>query len=56
MLEFTIQGVNVNLEEIDFNNLYKEQKQKTTFKMKGVEDWNKKAVHMNERIFKCHQL
>lgn len=42
----------LKLEEIDFNNLYIEQKQKTTFKMKGVEDWNKKAVHMNERIHK----
>ena len=42
----------MNLEEIDFNNLYKEQKEKTTFKMKGVEDWNKKAVYMNERIHK----
>ncbi len=42
----------MNLEEIDFNKLYKEQKEKTTFKMKGVEEWNKKAVHMNERIHK----
>lgn len=42
----------MNLAEIDFNYLYKEQKQKTTFKMKGVEDWNKKAVYMNERIHK----
>ena len=42
----------LKLEEIDFNNLYKEQKEKTTFKMKSVEDWNKKAIHMNERIHK----
>jgi len=42
----------MNLEYIDFNKLYKEQKEKTTFIMKSVEDWNKKAVHMNERIHK----
>lgn len=42
----------LKLEEIDFNILYKEQKQKTSFKMKNVEDWNKKAVYMNERIHK----
>jgi len=40
----------VNLKDIDFNKLYIEQKQKTSFKSKGVEQWNKKALHMNKRV------
>lgn len=42
----------MNLKQIDFNKLYKEQKEKTSFEAKGVEDWNKKAVHMNNKIHK----
>ena len=45
-------NTDLKLEKIDFNKLYIEQKEKTTFKMKSVEDWNKKAVYMNERIHK----
>jgi len=44
------QGVSVDFKDIDFNELYVNQKQKTTFKSKGVEQWNKKALHMNERV------
>ncbi|NQY94830.1 MAG: class I SAM-dependent methyltransferase, partial [Campylobacteraceae bacterium] len=40
----------MNLKEIDFNKLYVDQKQKTTFKSKGVDQWNKKALHMNGHI------
>ncbi|RDX33910.1 class I SAM-dependent methyltransferase [Arcobacter sp. HD9-500m-PIT-SAG02] len=44
------QGVSVNFKDIDFNELYVKQKQKTSFKSKGVEQWNKKALHMNESV------
>ncbi|RXJ86297.1 class I SAM-dependent methyltransferase [Arcobacter sp. CECT 8985] len=40
----------MNLEDIDFNKLYKKQKQKTTFKPKSSDDWNNKAPSMNERV------
>jgi len=42
----------MEFEDIDFNELYVQQKQKTTFKSKGVEQWNKKAYSMNERVHK----
>jgi len=40
----------VDFKDIDFNELYVKQKQKTSFKSKGVEQWNRKALHMNERV------
>jgi len=45
-----VQGVSVDFKDINFNELYVKQKQKTSFKSKGVEQWNKKALHMNERV------
>ncbi len=42
----------MNFNEIDFNKLYKIQKQRSTFKAKSSEDWNKKAPSMNERVHK----
>lgn len=41
-----------NLEDIDFNELYKEQKSKTSFKAKNSDDWDKKADSMNQRVHK----
>ncbi|MFV0563664.1 class I SAM-dependent methyltransferase [Malaciobacter mytili] len=40
----------MNFNEIDFNELYKIQKEKSTFKAKSSEDWNNKAPSMNERV------
>ncbi|MFY9074268.1 class I SAM-dependent methyltransferase [Malaciobacter mytili] len=40
----------MNFSEIDFNELYKIQKEKSTFKAKSSEDWNNKAPSMNERV------
>lgn len=37
-------------ENIDFNELYKKQKEETTFKAKGKEAWDKKAFSMNQRV------
>ena len=42
----------MNLKHIDFNELYKEQKARTSFEPKGKDDWNKKAVNMNSKIHK----
>lgn len=42
----------MNLEEIDFNKLYIEQKEKTSFKAKNSDDWDKKANSMNKRVHK----
>ncbi len=39
-----------NLQTIDFNRLYKEQKLTSTFKPKDSKDWDKKADEMNERV------
>ena len=40
----------MNILDIDFNALYKEQKEITTFKPKTKEDWNAKAKDMDSRI------
>ncbi|RXJ95155.1 SAM-dependent methyltransferase [Malaciobacter molluscorum] len=40
----------MKFEDIDFNEMYKKQKEKTTFKPKSSEDWNNKAPSMNERV------
>lgn len=40
----------MNLETIDFNQLYKEQKEATTFKAKDKTSWDKKAPSMNKRV------
>lgn len=40
----------MNLDEIDFNQLYVEQKEKTSFKMKSKESWDQKAQSMNTRV------
>lgn len=37
-------------EQINFNELYIKQKQRTSFKPKGVDDWDKKAASMNEKV------
>jgi len=37
-------------EDIDFNELYKKQKELTSFKPKGKEAWDEKAVSMNKRV------
>jgi len=37
-------------EDIDFNELYVNQKQNSTFKTKSQEDWDKKAISMNKRV------
>lgn len=41
-----------NYDKIDFNELYKEQKSKSSFSKKLAEDWDKKAPSFNERVFK----
>ena len=43
-------GILMNILDIDFNALYKEQKQITTFKPKTKADWNAKAKDMDSRI------
>ncbi len=42
----------MNINNIDFNDLYKSQKQATTFKPKNSDDWDKKASGMAQRVFK----
>lgn len=42
----------MNYKDIDFNELYKKQKQASTFKLKDKKEWNKKAVSMNKKIHK----
>lgn len=39
-------------EDIDFNELYVQQKEKTSFKAKNSDDWDKKADLMNQRVHK----
>ena len=41
-----------NFDEIDFNKLYIEQKEKSTFKAKAKESWDKKAPSMNQKVHK----
>ena len=41
-----------NFDEIDFNILYIEQKEKSTFKAKAKESWDKKAPSMNQKVHK----
>lgn len=40
----------MKFEDIDFNEIYKEQKEKSSFKTKSKEAWDKKAVSMNQRV------
>lgn len=40
----------MNYDDIDFNALYIKQKEKSTFKMKSQEAWDKKAPSMNKRV------
>jgi len=40
-----------NYDKIDFNELYKEQKSKSSFSKKRTEDWDKKAPSFNEGVF-----
>jgi len=40
----------MKLEDIDFNKLYKKQKELTTFKPKEKEAWDKKASSMNKKV------
>ena len=42
----------MSIDKIDFNELYKNQKQNSTFKPKSVHDWNKKAPSISKRIHK----
>jgi SAM-dependent methyltransferase len=42
----------MNYKDIDFNELYKKQKQNSTFKLKDEKEWNKKAQSMNKKIHK----
>ena len=42
----------MSIDKIDFNELYKNQKQNSTFKPKSVHDWNKKAPTISKRIHK----
>ena len=41
-----------NYDKIDFNELYKEQKSKSSFSKKLAKDWDKKAPSFNEGVFK----
>jgi SAM-dependent methyltransferase len=41
-----------NFDEIDFNKLYVKQKNKSTFKAKAKESWDKKAPSMNQKVHK----
>jgi SAM-dependent methyltransferase len=43
-----------NLETIDFNELYIEQKSKTTFTPKDEKSWDKKSHGINERVYKSY--
>ena len=40
----------LNILDIDFNRLYKEQKQSSDFKPKTKEEWDAKAGDLNKRI------
>lgn len=40
----------MNYDDIDFNTLYIKQKEKSTFKMKSKEAWDKKASSMNKKV------
>lgn len=40
----------MNLHTIDFNALYMQQKEQSTFKMKSKASWDKKASSMNSRV------
>lgn len=40
----------MKFEDIDFNEIYKEQKEKSSFRSKSKEAWDKKAVSMNQRV------
>jgi SAM-dependent methyltransferase len=42
----------MNYEDIDFNELYVKQKEKTSFKAKNKDAWNEKAVFMNKKVHK----
>lgn len=42
----------MHYKDIDFNALYKKQKENSTFKIKDKQEWNKKAVSMNQKIHK----
>ena len=42
----------MSIENIDFNELYVEQKCKSSFKMKSKTDWDEKSVWMNKRVHK----
>lgn len=42
----------MNYSDIDFNELYKKQKEISSFKPKGKKEWDKKAVSMNKKIHK----
>lgn len=41
-----------NFDDIDFNELYVNQKEKSIFKSKAKESWDKKAPSMNKRVHK----
>ncbi|WP_199900648.1 hypothetical protein [Neisseria elongata] len=43
-----------NYDKIDFNELYKEQKSKSSFSKKRAEDWDKKAPSFNEGYLKAN--
>ncbi len=40
----------MKFEDINFNEIYKEQKEKSSFKTKSKEAWDKKAISMNQRV------
>lgn len=42
----------MNYEDIDFNELYVKQKKLTSFRTKGKNAWDEKAVSMNKRVHK----
>lgn len=42
----------MTFDNIDFNDLYIKQKEKSTFKMKSKEAWDKKADSMNKKVHK----
>lgn len=42
----------MKIQEIDFNKMYIQQKEKTTFKSKDKDSWNKKALSMNKSVHK----
>lgn len=45
-----------NYDEIDFNELYKAQKNKSSFGKKLVSDWDKKAPSFNESVLKSRYV